>query len=759
MRITRPGRLASACRSAVFLFAALTAIPQVSAAATIAGRVLDPDGRPVPRARVFVTSTIAMIAEQTTDDRGAFSIGRIADGRYQVLVVADGFQADPVEVAATGESGPPVDVHLRLSAISESIVVSASHVDVPLSQAADSITVITAADLEARQIERVSDALRLVPGLTATRSGGRGAITSLFPRGGGSNYTLVLVDGIRANSFGGGFDFGHLSVADIDRIEVVRGPDSALFGSDAIGAVVQVITRRGGAPRVEGLIEGGSDGTARGTVGASGSRGAWTWGGGAESARSTGYTGVAPASGERVTNDDDHLSDVSGSLGWSRPNGAEFRMNGRLAHDERGYPGPYGSDPIGAFPGVDRVARGVNDTRQIGARFSHAWSPRLRQRVDANYSDIAGLYTSAYGPSNSGTHRFEGRVQEDAALNASFAASAGANFVRESGTSTYVTGLSPNPLPIHRSVTGLFGELRYAGAERLFVTAGLRLEHLTRDEVEANVGAFTARPAFGTDTVDSLNPKVSASYRLARSADGREQTRVRASAGTGIRPPDVFEIAFTDNPNLKPERSRTIDFGVEQQFAGGAYVVSATGFFNHYNDLIITVGTALGNASRYQTDNIANSRASGVELSGDARLPGGFTAHAAYAFVDSEMLAVDGLAQAAPAPFKVGDPLLRRPRHQGSADLIYHAGRATAFLEATSRSQALDVEPNYGSGGGLFFNAGYVVANAGVSVRVARGLEVYARVLNLADRRYEETLGYPALRRGGIVGLRVAAGK
>src|SRR5438094_5543036 len=133
------------------------------------------------------------------------------------------------------------------------------------------MTAITAADLEARQIETVADALRLVPDLAVTRSGGRGAITSLFPRGGASNYTLVLVDGMRANAFGGGYDFAHLSVADVDRVEIVRGPESALFGSDAIGAVVHIVTRRGGPPRVEGLVEGGSQGTARTTVGAAGS--------------------------------------------------------------------------------------------------------------------------------------------------------------------------------------------------------------------------------------------------------------------------------------------------------------------------------------------------------------------------------------------------------------------------------------------------------------------------------------------------------
>ena len=123
------------------------------------------------------------------------------------------------------------------------------------------------------------------------------------------------------------------------------------------------------------------------------------------------------------------------------------------------------------------------------------------------------------------------------------------------------------------------------------------------------------------------------------------------------------------------------------------------------------------------------------------------------------MLSVDGLAATAPPPFKVGDALIRRPRHQGAVDLTWGRGRVTAFGELTSRSQVLDVEPNYGAFGGLFFAPGYTVANAGASLRVTNQLAVYARVLNLADRAYEETLGYPALRRSAIVGLRVAAGR
>ena len=759
--VSRVGNLVTlACRlsfSAFVLLMVMAAAP-VAFAATLAGRVIDPDGAGVPGARVVVATSIGTVADRATDASGGFEVAALSDGSYEVRVIADGFQADPVSVTLGGDERRELSLRLRLSAIAESIVVSAAQIDVPLSRAADSVTVVTAADLEARQIETVADALRLVPGLAVTRSGGRGALTALFPRGGASNYTLVLVDGIRANSFGGGYDFAHLSVADVDRIEIVRGPESALFGSEAIGAVVHIVTRRGGRPRVDGLLEGGSQKTARATIDAAGSRGDWSWGAGAERTRSGGYTGIAPATGEEVSNDDYHLSHVSGTLGWQHPGGVDFLINGNVGRDERGFPGPFGSNPIGAFGGVDRISRGVDDTRQIGSRFTYPWSSRVRQRVDANFTDLSGNFVSPYGESSSGTRRFDVRVQEDLALSPAFGASAGLEFLRERGSSTYVTGgLTDQPIPIRRGTTGVFGEIRYVGRERLFVTGGLRLEHITRDAVEANVGPFSSRPAFPDQTVDSLNPKIAVSYLMKAGGDRGASTRIHASGGTGIRPPDAFEIAFTDNPNLKPERSRSIDVGVEQQVVGGAYSIAATGFFNRYDDLIITIARALQNASRYKSDNISNARARGLELEGAARLMNTLKVRATYTLLHTEILSVDGLPLA-PPPFKVGDRLIRRPPHQGSIDLRFAAGRVTAFGELTTRGRMRDIEPTTGSIGG-FFAPGYAVVNAGGSVRVARGLDIYARVLNLADRVYEETLGFPAVRRSGMVGVRIAASR
>ena len=563
----------------------------------------------------------------TAATTGACAVDHIAAGRYEIRVLADGFQADAVAITLAGDDAREVRVPLRVSALTESIVVSAAQIDVPLSRAADSVTVVTAADLRARQIETVADALRLVPGLAVTRSGGRGAITSLFPRGGASNYTLVLVDGVRANAFGGGYDFAHLSVADVDRIEIVRGPESALFGADAIGAVVQIVTRRGGRPRVDGLVEGGSQGTRRTTIGAAGSQGEWSFGGGAEHTRSDGFTGLAPANGERVGNDDYRLSHASGTLGWQRTGGPDLLVTANIGRDERGFPGPFGANPIGVFGGVDRVSRGVNDTRQIGARVTHPWSPRARQRIDANYTDLSGSFLSPFGPSTSGTRRFDARVQEDVAFAPWLGASAGVEFLRERGSSSFVTDAADALLPIERAITGTFAELRYAGRERLFITGGLRVEHITRDAVESSFG----RPMFPSERINSVNPKIAASYALT-APGARASTRLRASAGTGIRPPDVFEIAFTDNPRLKPERSRSVDAGIEQQFGGGAYAVAATAFANRYDDLIVAISRVLGDASRYRTDNISNARARGLKQRRNLRINGGPYEHSADRF-------------------------------------------------------------------------------------------------------------------------------
>jgi outer membrane cobalamin receptor len=176
-------------------------------------------------------------------------------------------------------------------------------------------------------------------------------------------------------------------------------------------------------------------------------------------------------------------------------------------------------------------------------------------------------------------------------------------------------------------------------------------------------------------------------------------------------------------------------------------------FANRYTDLIVTVGRSLADASRYRSDNISNARAGGVELLVSARTRGAIRVSAAYTFVDSEVLAVDRLG-VAPPPFEPGDALLRRPRHQAWADASWRGAAVNLFATAGARGRTLDIDPSFGAFGGLFDNPGYASVDAGGGWRVARAVEVFGRVTNLFDRRYEDVLGFPAARRSAYVGVR-----
>jgi outer membrane cobalamin receptor len=723
--------------------------------AQLSGTVLDPNGQPVANATVVVVGLTAPPHSVRTDAEGRFEIAGLTDGRFDLTASAPGLIGEVRGVVVAEANPTTVQITLRVSALTENLVVSAAQIDQPLSRVADTVTVIDGREIEARQFSFVGDALAFVPGLTVARNGGPGTLTSLFPRGGESDFTLVLVDGIRANAFGGGIDLSQVPLADVERIEVVRGPQSALYGSDAMGGVVQIITRRGGRPSMTGRLEGGSRKTVRTAAATTGEVNAWHWQAGGDYFSDDGYTGLA-ANGEGVSNDDaeERQAWAGGGYRWTR--GTDAQAVVRYVDTDRGAPGPYGSDPAHSFFGVNRESRGRTDRLSGGLRVVHPWrgaSSRVRQRVDFDVADYDLRFVSAF-PSESETRRSHARVQTDAALDAGISVSGGVEWIGERASNTFVT-FAGNPVPVTRHVIGTFGEARWNAQERVTLQAGVRAEHIARDSLAVS-GGLTAPD----DVVWSVNPKVAGAWLVAGRSPGeggRAWTRLRASAGTGIRPPDAFEIAFTDNPSLKPERSRSVEAGVTQTLAGGIVSLDLTAFFNRYDDLIVSVGR-LSDISRYRTDNISNARARGVELSGAFRAGPYVQLRAAYTFLDAEIRAIDRTSQA-PTPYRVGDRLLRRPQHQGSVNVNWGRGPATVFADLLSRGITLDAEPSLGPTGGLFENPARAIVDAGGSVRIVRGVEVYGRVLNLFDKHYEEVLGYPAPGRTAFAGVRLAAGR
>ena len=742
----------------------------LSSSGSIQGRVVDPDSRPVRGAAVLVVCDAAIQSTAETDRDGRFTVAAPApaSGRCELRVSAEGLSGEVLPVTAD-ESQDVGTIHLQLSAVSESVVVSAAQVDQPLSITPSAVTVISSAQLQAKQITTVADALREVPGLTVTSNGTAGAVTSVFPRGGDSNYSLVLVDGIEANTFGGAFDFAHLSTDDIDHIEVVRGPQSAIYGSNAIGSVVNIVTRQGGPIRGSAAVEFNPDRVNRTvpsaasafdeshlTASTSGSHGPFFWGGGIERYGSAGLDGRVAANGQTVDNDDYTRTGGGVDGGWHGPRDTTLRGEVRIEHDDRGIPGAFGSNPIGAYTGIDLISR-QHDRRALGSVGGTLPTVgRLHTTALVTWNALTSDFASPFGPSTSTSHRWTARVQTDARVRAGLEATGGVETQSERATSSFITDDASNQIPVTRTVTGIFGEARWQPTARIYATGGTRLEDIRRGPLAGFSDPSSPRPPFAENTVWSLNPRGAVGW-FVRPQPG-SSTRVRAAAGTGIRPPDAFEIAFTDNPGLKPERSRSVEGGVDQLLAGGRAAIEVTAFRNAFNDLIVATGP-FTSSSRFRTDNISNARAEGLELgaNGRARAAGAtFDANLTYTFLSSEILSVDR-ANAAPPPFTVGDPLLRRPRHQWSLDLTAARDRATLWLRGGGRSRVLDVEPTLGTFGGLFYAAGYDVWNVGASWRLGHGAELFGRVENLADRRYEEVFGFPAQGRRAIIGIRVNA--
>lgn len=725
-------------------------------AARLTGGVTGPDGQPVSRARVVLERPAGgTIATRTRAD-GTFELDAPAD-RYVLRVLADGFAAVPQSVTLDDARETSVQVGLQLSAVLERVVVSAGQVPLTRTGTGTSLTVIDETELRTRQLESTVDALRSVPGFTISRSGGRGGVTSIFPRGGESDFTLVMVDGIRLNDAGGSFDAAHLSLFDLEQIEVVRGPQSAIYGADAIGGVVQLVTRRGGPLRGTALVEAGSFGTLRANAAASGARGGLRWGGGVERLSTDGFTGTAPGTGERVSNDDYTRTDGTARAGYQ---GAALDVTAlvRVGRNDRGVPGPFGADPNDTYAAVDRVSRGHNDTLAAGSTLTYRLRPSAQVRGAFSYADRDSTFLSQFSPDNpssSGNRLRSGRGQIDSTT-ASLSWTAGGELLRERARSSFITDATASETPITRTQLGVFGEARLERG-RLSTQAGVRLERIVRDALAGNASVFSPRPEFAADTTTAINPRVSASWRLV----GGESswTRLRGNAGTGIRAPGAFEIAFTDNPALQPERSVSLDAGIESGWLGGRLVADAVYFRNTYDDLIVTVGRVFADASRYRSDNISNARAEGVEVSVSVRPAAVLTLRGGYVAQRTRILANDGGAGQAPVPFAIGDRLLRRPAHAGFVDVVTASGRVSGFLRVDGRGNARDIDPSFGASAGIFDAPGFATADAGVSLRVLRHADLIVRVTNLLDRAYEEILGFPAPGRSAIVGVRLAAGR
>ena len=717
---------------------------------TLQGKVFDPDDRVVSGARVSLLAGLTPVEERETGADGQYRFESLAAGKYTLLANLAGFSTLSTGIELQPGETRTADLHLKVSALEEHVVVSASIGGALAPQIGSSVSVITQQEIADRDAESVFEVLRGLPGVEVNQGGRHGGATSIFIRGGNSNYNMVMIDGIQVNLFGGDFDFASLAADGVDHIEVSRGPQSALYGSNAVAGAVDIVSGRGeGPPHFSFLAEGGSFTTRRFATGGSGLTRGFSW---AYNLSRLDSGGVVP--NDRYRNQSSYLS-----LGYSRTPKRQFTFHFFGNANDVGAPGPYGSDPDHLFPGIDTVSRDKQNLFAYQASYSEQFTSRLKQVFSVSVSPDRSFFHSPFGDSFLQNLRVVANTHGEVTVSSKDLLVYGFEWNHEQVRDTFIADAKNTPFVLPRASYAYFAENRWNPTSRLFLTTGLRVDDLRTDALPPD--AFGSRPFLPANAVVKVNPRVAVAYLLRASNTGSwlGASRLHGSFGTGIRAPGGFDLAFTNNPKLKPEKSISFDAGIEQRLVNDRAVFDITYFYNRFKDQIVVLGGNLQNLSTFTSDNLANSRAQGMETSLRLRPFRSLELAAEYTWLDSGILALNG-STLVQTPFAVGQPLIRRPRSSAGYNITWRHKRLMVNTNAYIRGGVLDVEPNDGTFACslglpcLFRNGGYVLENAGFSYELPRGLEIHGRLNNILNQKYEEALGFPALHLNFMTGIR-----
>ena len=614
-------------------------------------------------------------------------------------------------IIAAGSSA--VALAQPLANVLPTIVVSPTTVPTPESQVASSVTVITAEQIEQQQRRTVPDILATVPGLHVVQAGGPGSQTSIFMRGTNANHVKVLIDGIEVSDPSNPartFEFGHLLSEDIERIEVLRGPQSGLYGADAIGGVISVTTKRGKGPaKITGLVEGGSFETFNKSASLSGSSGPFDYAFNVMNFRQA-NTPVTPPEllppGRLAIGNFYENYTASTRLGVDVSE--NFRLNyvGRYTESELRFTGDEFLPPT--FAGVPRAIQGSQDVKQFFTRGEAVWSAfdaRWTNYFGVNYTDhlsenkptLASLATINTGRRSKADWRSVALLMPGQTL------VTGAEHDIEEMSSTGVEAKNTN--------TGAYVELQSEFAQRFFVVSNVR-----HDENERFGKANTWRVA------PALLVPVT-------------ETKLKASYGTGFKAPTLNQLfvnflpAFVANPNLLPEESTGYDIGFEQPLFDNRVRFGATWFHNDITNLISGTGIVRTVPFTVRTNiNIGKVETSGVEAFVQVKPVERLFLRADYTYTD----ATDATT---------GFRLLRRPRHKGSVTATW-IPIDPLTLSATVLYVGEFIDGNRDFSIPRLIAPAYTVVNVAADYRLNDYTKVFARIDNLFDERYQDPTGF-----------------
>jgi vitamin B12 transporter len=592
---------------------------------------------------------------------------------------------------------------------SEPVVVSATRFDIPLDQSPASVNVITSQDLQEKQIERAADALREVPGLSVVQTGTPGQLTSVFMRGLPSQDMQVLIDGIPINQgLAGQYDFANLTVDNIDRIEVVRGPQSTLYGPRALAGVVQLFTKQGSdTPGIAVSSEGGTYDTFRETLQSNGKIGDFDYSLGASRIDTD---NARPNNAYRN-------SSVVSDLGWSPVE--QFRIGTLLMYSESETGNP---NSIFNFHPVDHfLTEKWFIAPHIDVHVSDWWDHKLifdydheRQVNNPNFDGFVPG-TIFIGPTRA---------------------------LFERTTIDYQNDLRPSSWLTLTS--GLFYQTIKAGQERPFAIFGPKF---ISDEVQENA-------VFGQATINIWNFILVAggrldqfnqfgdvwTYRVASSYKiDKTNTTLHSSVATGFSPPSSQDKIFGNNPNLNPEKDFGWDIGVEQRFWQNRVIAGATYFHNDLSNVV-------GFNGLFQTLNLGAAETQGLETELAAQPTPDLTLKASYTYLDAEKTDRANIAQLQ------GARLPRRPRNEVYVSASY---LWWTKLRTTIQAKWVNAREELNFGGPNFDIEDYNFVNFAAEYEVNSHVSVFGRIDNLTNEHYSEVFGFPNLGRAFYGGAKV----
>ncbi len=764
-------------------------------ATTVSGAVRDASRATVADVAVEAVVAGRTAATTTSGTDGLYRLQVPSDVSFELRATRTGFADLVVSLPGTAESLTR-DLVLQVGAVSDTLVVTAARAPEGRGTATQSVTVITREEIEALGSASLADTLRFVPGVSLESSGREGAVTSMFSRGGESDYNLVLIDGVRVNQSGGPFDFSRISAGEIERVEVVRGAQSSLWGSDAMGSVVQIITERArvtGRPNASGSVEGGSFDTRRGGLRLDGGvRPRTDYQAGVTYRESQGaFADLLP--------EDDRFEQTAFDGGFGTTLGRRMSVRSRLrySHALGRSVGQiaYGARDTGAAYNTKDLSWHVDAAHALGGRYtgtatfnSFRHTSQTTDTIQVPFTTYAVLEGSpnAIFPNGSRLVRLVDQAAFEALVGAGATPGPG-QFLASARSFDFLSNPLTSTARFRRPAFRYQGDYAWGAGRRL--SAGYEWEHETNPFIAefslTNNAAFVqqqvtlrdrwfATAGIRVDSKESydtfVSPKLSIGGFLVPLRAGRlASLKVFGNLGRGIKSPtfsERFGGSFADpSPALEVERARTADIGLEATFADQRFRTAATYFDNDYVDQIAFRSGLVGDGIP-EFINIDGSDAKGWELEMTLQRPiAGFSAGATYAYVDHQVVTNLSTSQ----QLQPGQPLLRRPKHSSTLRAGYGNGRTTVSFHLRAVGQRHDNSflflrsvPNAERPAALTtditVNPGYVVAGLGVDVRAHNTLTLFVRGDNIGDTVYENALGYPGLPRALMAGVRFNVG-